>query len=267
VLVGYYAQAHEGLNLRRTVLEEILEARPMNEGEARSFLARFLFTEEEVFKRIGELSGGERSRVALACLTLRPTNVLLLDEPTNHLDIPARQVLEEVLRAYPGTVLMASHDRYFISAVADQIWAIEEGVVRMYQGRYEEYLTLREQGRYQPEGPERIPSSPQQEQGIAAARPAKSKKTSQGTRDRAPRSEPPMHWPEPIADLIAHVVDLEQDTLAYTERLAYPAARPLDELVALAQTQQSRQSDLTTAVEDLLAAVRQELRRDPFAQG
>jgi ATP-binding cassette subfamily F protein 3 len=254
VQLGYYAQAHEGLNLRHTVLEEILEARPMEEGEARSFLARYLFSAEEVFKRVGELSGGERSRVALAKLTLQPANLLLLDEPTNHLDIDARQVLEGVLHEYPGTLIMVSHDRYFISAVADTVWAVEDGVVRIYAGDYDDYLALREQGRYQPEEPDPAPT--------ATAR----------RKARAPRApiaavaavEPVVAWEEPIAGLAERVATLEREVLAATDSLTYVGARDVSTMLDLARTRQRRQGELQAATESLLTALREELRRNPL---
>jgi ATP-binding cassette subfamily F protein 3 len=255
VQLGYYAQAHEGLNLNRTVIDEIRDARPMSEGDARSYLARFLFTEEEVFKRVGDLSGGERSRVALARLMLQPANMLLLDEPTNHLDIPARQVLEEELRAYPGTILMVSHDRYFVAAVATEIWAIEDGVIRIYRGTYEEYLTLREQGRYERDEPD-MPAAQTAER---ARRKERSKKP-----ERAGRQGPVLAWEEPIAGLSARVADQERVVLETTERLAYPGARDLDDLSALARARQAEWAGLGGAADALIAALWHELRRDPL---
>ena len=125
VRVGYYAQAHEGLNFGNTILDEVMMGRIKNEGEARNFLGRFLFTGDDVFKRVGDLSGGERSRVALAKLTLTEANFLILDEPTNHLDIDAREELESVMSEFGGTLLIVSHDRYFVDALATQVWAID----------------------------------------------------------------------------------------------------------------------------------------------
>ncbi|HWE62148.1 MAG TPA: ABC-F family ATP-binding cassette domain-containing protein [Chloroflexota bacterium] len=256
VRLGYYAQAHEGLNLRHTVLQEIMDARPMSEGEARSFLARFLFAEEDVFKHIGNLSGGERSRVALARLTLQPSNFLLLDEPTNHLDIPARQVLEEVLRTYEGTIIMVSHDRYFISAVADAIWAVEDGVVRMYPGTYAEYLRLREQGRYVPE--ESTPDQP----GPATTSRRKGRKAA--AVPLAPRAERPVAWQGPLADVVTRTAALQRDLLQATERLAAPGTQDLDDLAAEARARQAQQAALAGATDDMLAALWHELRRDPL---
>ncbi len=140
VRIGYYAQSHEGLNFGNTVLEEILWAQPMTEGAARSFLGRFLFSGDDVYKKVSALSGGERSRVALAKLTLTKANFLILDEPTNHLDINAREALEELLSEYNGTLLMVSHDRYFIDALATQVWVVGDGTMKAYLGNYTEYL-------------------------------------------------------------------------------------------------------------------------------
>src|SRR6266487_1017962 len=141
VRIGYYSQTHSGLNYQRTVVDEIRQMSTLSEDGARSFLARFLFTGDEVFKPIGALSGGERSRVALAKLTLQGSNFLVLDEPTNHLDLQSRQFLEEVLGEFEGTLLFVSHDRYFIDSLATKVWVIEDGVLIPYVGNYTEYRT------------------------------------------------------------------------------------------------------------------------------
>ena len=139
VHMGYYSQTHEGLNLERTILDEIRQVSVLSEEGARSFLGRFLFSGDDVFKPIGALSGGERSRVALAKLTLQGSNLLVLDEPTNHLDLQSRQFLEDVLDEFEGTLLFVSHDRYFIDRLASKVWAVEQGELRTYVGNYTEY--------------------------------------------------------------------------------------------------------------------------------
>ncbi|MBA3823307.1 MAG: ABC-F family ATP-binding cassette domain-containing protein [Ktedonobacterales bacterium] len=139
VRVGYYAQTHEGLNPTHTVVDEIRGTSAISEEAARTFLGRFQFTRDDVFKPIGVLSGGERARVALAKLTLMGANFLILDEPTNHLDLPAREFLESVLADYDGTVLFVSHDRYFIDAIATRMWIVEDGGVRDIVGNYTSY--------------------------------------------------------------------------------------------------------------------------------
>ncbi|HZR41656.1 MAG TPA: ABC-F family ATP-binding cassette domain-containing protein [Ktedonobacteraceae bacterium] len=141
VRIGYYSQTHAGLNMERTILDEIRQVSALSEDGARSFLGRFLFSGDDVFKPIGALSGGERSRVALAKLTLQGSNFLVLDEPTNHLDLQSRQFLEEVLGEFEGTLLFVSHDRYFIDSLATKVWAIEDGVLIPYMGNYTEYRT------------------------------------------------------------------------------------------------------------------------------
>ena len=137
--VGYFAQAHEGLTPEHTLMEEIEAAAPqMRPGEIRDYLAKFLFTGEDVFKPVGLLSGGERGRLALAILALSSANLLLLDEPTNHLDLPSQEVLQAVLSGYGGTILLVSHDRYLIDGLATQIWEVlpEQGVLRIFEGAY-----------------------------------------------------------------------------------------------------------------------------------
>jgi ATP-binding cassette subfamily F protein 3 len=136
---AYYSQTHEGLNPQATVLDEILAYEPIIE-KARGYLGRFLFSGDDVFKRIEQLSGGERSRVALAKLTMENANFLLLDEPTNHLDILSQEVLEDVLGDFPGTILFVSHDRYLIDALATHVWVVENGRLTPYEGNYTDYL-------------------------------------------------------------------------------------------------------------------------------
>jgi ATP-binding cassette subfamily F protein 3 len=140
--VGYFAQAHEDLHPERTLVQEIDSVAPeMLVAAIRDYLARFLFSGEDVFKRVEVLSGGERGRLALAKLALTGANLLLLDEPTNHLDIPSQEILQEVLDEFQGTILLVSHDRYLIDALATQIWEIDEdrGILRTFKGSYSQY--------------------------------------------------------------------------------------------------------------------------------
>ncbi len=139
--VGYYDQEHAELDRSLTVLESVREVRPeMTEQMARSFLGRFLFSGDEVFKPLEKCSGGEQSRVRLARLILAEPQVLILDEPTNHLDIPAREVLEEALSDYDGTIIVVSHDRYFLDRVAQRLLVIERGRHRLFAGGYTTYI-------------------------------------------------------------------------------------------------------------------------------
>ncbi|RKU23480.1 hypothetical protein C6499_18410 [Candidatus Poribacteria bacterium] len=141
---GYYAQELEGLNLDNEIIDEIWELRPQQtHGEIRSFLAKFLFLGDDVFKRIGNLSGGEQSRVLLAKLLLANANVLLLDEPTNHLDIPAREALEAALAEYPATLFIISHDRYLLNNLATKLLIFDGtpgGTANLFEGNYAEYI-------------------------------------------------------------------------------------------------------------------------------
>lgn len=142
---GYFAQIHTDLRPEMSVLDTILEVKNLPLGEARNFLARFLFTGDDVFKRIEELSGGERSRVALAKLVLQRANFLLLDEPTNHLDIASQEVLEQVLDGFSGTILLVTHDRYLVDRLASQLWIIDDKGrhLEVFEGTWAEYMETR----------------------------------------------------------------------------------------------------------------------------
>jgi ATP-binding cassette subfamily F protein 3 len=142
--IGYYDQEFRGLDRSARILDEVWSAAPRMEiGPLRDFLARFLFTGDDVFRTVGSLSGGEQSRVALARLMLAPANCLVLDEPTNHLDIPSREVLEAALTDYDGTLLVVSHDRYFLDRVVEKLCHVEEGEVRHYLGTYSDFAERR----------------------------------------------------------------------------------------------------------------------------
>lgn len=139
VEVGYYAQEHETLDYDRTLIETVRRAHTFDESTAVSFLGKFLFNYEQARSKVRTLSGGERSRLQLALLTLSRANFLLLDEPTNNLDIASAEVLEDALRDFEGTVLVISHDRYFLDRVAGRIVAIEDGALQEYLGGYSDY--------------------------------------------------------------------------------------------------------------------------------
>lgn len=140
VRVGYFAQAHDGLNAERSVLDELQMRKEMDAEAARRHLAAYLFRGDDVFKQVSTLSGGERARLALALLALQGANFLVLDEPTNHLDIPAREALQEVLEDFTGTILLVSHDRYLIERLATQIWELRDDGLKVFKGGYREYV-------------------------------------------------------------------------------------------------------------------------------
>ncbi len=142
---GYFAQSHDTFDPSRSILDEFMEASGMRQAEARSYLARFLFRGDDVFKRVASLSGGELARLALSLLSREGANLLLLDEPTNHLDIPSQEVLQSVLQQFEGTILLVSHDRYLVDRLATQIWELSDGRLRVFPGPYGEFLAAKQE--------------------------------------------------------------------------------------------------------------------------
>ncbi|GAB4518165.1 MAG: ABC-F family ATP-binding cassette domain-containing protein [Anaerolineae bacterium] len=139
--IGYLSQTQAGLDPHQTVLDAILEVAPkLTEEAARRILGRFLFTGDDVFKPIEVLSGGQRSRVVLARLSLQGSNFLVLDEPTNHLDLETQEILQDELARFPGTILLVTHDRYLAQKLATHVWELRDGQLRAYEGGYDAYL-------------------------------------------------------------------------------------------------------------------------------
>ena len=146
VTVGYYDQEQQGLTESNTIFSELHDAYPfLTETKVRNTLAAFMFTEDDVFKRISDLSGGERGRVSLAKLMLSKSNLLILDEPTNHLDMDSKERLEDALNEYDGTLLYVSHDRYFVNRTANIILELSDGKLTKYLGNYDDYIAKKEQ--------------------------------------------------------------------------------------------------------------------------
>jgi len=143
VQIGHYAQHHETLEFSQTIIDTVRRAKPMSEDAAVAFLLKFLYTYPQTRQRVGDLSGGERSRLQLALLMLSGANFLLLDEPTNNLDIASAEVLESALDDFEGTVLTISHDRYFVDRIADRLMELKEGVIVEHLSSYSEYLEAR----------------------------------------------------------------------------------------------------------------------------
>ncbi|MBR2974586.1 MAG: ATP-binding cassette domain-containing protein, partial [Clostridia bacterium] len=141
VSVGYYDQENVNLNANLTVLDQLwFDNTRMSQTEIRNLLAQVTLTGEAVFKKVGQLSGGERAKLGLAVLMAKDNNFLLLDEPTNHLDLPSREALEQSLKNYEGTLLFVSHDRYFVNAVADVVVELEDGKLTAYNGNYDNFI-------------------------------------------------------------------------------------------------------------------------------
>ena len=150
VRVTYFAQEQEQLESNRTLLETITAASDLDLKEARNHLGRYLFKGDDVFKRVGDLSGGEKNRLALARLALGSGNCLLMDEPTSHLDLPALEEIENVLAFYPGTLIIVSHDRYFLKGLANRVFELDSETMRIYNYSFDQYLAQKESLRSQP---------------------------------------------------------------------------------------------------------------------
>ncbi|MDD6922659.1 MAG: ATP-binding cassette domain-containing protein, partial [Veillonellaceae bacterium] len=171
VKIGYFSQQHEGLNPENTILDEICYEFGTDEEQARKYLGAFLFHGDDVYRKIGELSGGEQSRVAFLKLMLTGANFLVLDEPTNHLDIPAKEAVEEALLAYPGTFLAVSHDRYFLDKVANVTLELEDGSLKEYGGSYSYYRAKKAAlAENEADGDEAVKTAPEKDQEKQAAK-------------------------------------------------------------------------------------------------
>jgi ATP-binding cassette subfamily F protein 3 len=230
--IGYFAQAHERLHPAWTLIEEVQGVRPkMLPAEARDYLAKFLFTGDDVFKKVEVLSGGERGRLALACLALEGTNLLLLDEPTNHLDLQSQEILQQVLQDYPGTILLVSHDRYLIDGLATQIWEVlpAQRTLVQFNGTYSEYKVYKQLVTVQPSNSV-IPVNvikPQKLTGLSKGEKAKIEKR--------------------IARIETQVAALEQEMKTLENALANPPADP-----GKVQQMGSKYNSLQTKIEDLM---------------
>ena len=204
VELGYFSQDLSGLDDRQTVLDEILDASDMLIGEARSLLARFLFTGDDVYKLVGTLSGGERNRLAMAKLMISGANVLLLDEPTNHLDMESRTALEESLLSFPGTLIFVSHDRYFVDRLATHVLVLGEGRPRFHPGNYSEYRARRAQDSAPAPAQDRARDASTEARGSAGRRERDLEKARREAAKRAARLE------ADVARLEAEKAELER---------------------------------------------------------
>ena len=234
--VGYFAQAHEGLNPDHTLMEAIAEIVPdWLPAQIRDYLARFLFTGDDVFKTIAMLSGGERGRLALARLALQGANLLLLDEPTNHLDLPSQEALQSLLADYGGTILLVSHDRYLIDALATQVWEVlpEERSLRVFEGSYSQYKAwLAEQAAAE----------------AARRNQEKAARTERQTVRNEPSKNQQRRWRAVIDALEAEISGLEQRLGEISRLLENPPADPL-EVSRLGEEYQQVQHQLEKCLE------------------
>ncbi len=231
--IGYFAQAHERLDAEKTVLDELLSHGDMTLNEARDHLALYLFRGEDVFKKVGMLSGGERGRLALAILTIEHANLLLLDEPTNHLDIPAQEVLQEVLERFAGTLLLVSHDRYLIERLATQIWEIRDGRLHIFKGNYDEYEAARERETQRQKEAARAESAPARANGNA-----RSGSAATGQRETRKRAETLARLEAEIAEAEAMLARCSHELQEQSE------AQRIDEVQRLADAYAATQGRL-----------------------
>ena len=206
VAPGYYSQGSGDLPQGSRVIDALLDVRNLRLPEARNYLARFLFRGEDAFKRVAALSGGERSRLALARLLISEPNMLVLDEPTTHLDIPSREALEGALESYEGTLLFVSHDRRLISALATQLWVVEDGAARLFKGGFEDWMRGRDAAGDNGKATAAKP------RGAAARR-----RASAAARERARRDKPP-DYEGIIGDLEARLAEIDAALRGATER-------------------------------------------------
>ncbi len=210
--VGYFAQAAADLNPQRTVLEELLAAAPhLLPAEARHHLARYLLRGDAVERPVAALSGGERARLALAKLALQGANFLLLDEPTNHLDIPAQEALQAVLARYPGTILLVSHDRYLVRALATQIWVLRDGQLEVFAGPYDAFVARA--------APPDAPAAPRAKRSRRSPRPAPRAGLSKNERRKLERR---------LAALEDAIAALEDERAEMEARLSAPPPDPAE---------------------------------------
>ncbi|HZT97732.1 MAG TPA: ABC-F family ATP-binding cassette domain-containing protein, partial [Chloroflexota bacterium] len=208
---AYFAQSSSrDLEPEATVLQTLQQRSQTGEDAARDYLARFLFRGDDVFKRVGDLSGGEQSRLALGCLLLEQPSFLLLDEPTNHLDIPAREALERALRSFQGTLILISHDRYLIDRVASETWTIRDGRLAVFDGPWSDFVAGRhERPLTYSEPASDVPAPPIEELSVAeldAAARLVSERLSAGAArlETESRAAPPARLEE-LAEELAHL--------------------------------------------------------------
>lgn len=214
--IGYYSQQLEDLENRNEIIHELRRVAPLAEsGELRSFLARFLFVGEDVFKKVGDLSGGEKGRLSLAKLIYSNVNVLILDEPTNHLDIPSREALEAALEAYQGTIITVSHDRYFLDKISTQILSFEENRrAEIFDGNYSEYHDWKE---VQPSAVRRSPTEVEiQETIVSLQRTAGSERQTDLSKNQRQKIE------RRIKEIENKIPELEEKLSSLTLQMSLP---------------------------------------------
>ena len=219
VQTGYLVQGYTNLAPDKTVLETILDADEPMIGWARKLLGRYHFSGDDVFKRVGELSGGEQARLALAILGLKGANLLLLDEPTNHLDIPSQEMLQEVLSSFGGTLLVVTHDRYLIRGMSACIWAIADGQLVEFKEGYEAFRNWEKQQRVERQGAQEARRETARERGRNARKAAEREAVRQARRQ--------IELEQTIRRLESRLEQLEQQLTIASEQQAVERVRRL----------------------------------------
>ena len=245
--VGYYDQHQQGLSPSNTVLDEVWNAFPsLEQSRVRGALGLFLFSGDDVFEEIAKLSGGERGRVALTKLMLKKDNLLLLDEPTNHLDMDSREVLEDALSDFPGTIMAISHDRYFINRFAERIMVMEPEGMTEYLGDFDDYITKRDQ-----------PKPPVQSGGAEATKTAQIKERKRDRKLSAQIRELKalaQKAEDAILQSDARIAELEK---VLSDPATYENAERIREVTELYQAEKDGQTALYDALEEAEAQVRE----------
>lgn len=261
--IGYFAQAHEGLKPKNTLMQEIEQVAPhLRPGEIRDYLAKFLFSGDDVFKRVEMLSGGERGRLALAVLALSNANLLLLDEPTNHLDLPSQEILQSVLADYKGTIMLVSHDRYLIDALATQIWEVDpdRSALTIFNGSYTEYKAAQEAAKQQEAALQSGLASVQSaaHNGGKNAQPLPPAQSYQEQRAAArAAANKERHRKKRLADLEAEIEQIEDQVSQISRKLEDPPADP-GVVLKLGQEYERLQEILEQRMEEWAALSEQE---------
>ena len=249
VQIGYYDQEHHVLHMDKTIFEEISDDYPsLSNTEIRNTLAAFLFTGDDVFKQIKTLSGGERGRVSLAKLMLSEANFLILDEPTNHLDIVSKEILEDALNGYTGTVLYVSHDRYFINKTASRILELDHKALTTYLGNYDYYLEKKaEQPEMQLSSDRTVSGSAQ---SIAKTPDASDSQSKQDWKSKKEQQAAQRKKENAIQKCEAEITDLEARNTEIEQQMALPEiCTDVAKLQALSQEKESNDSALSALYE------------------